>query len=118
MSHTRATLIASGILLAAIVALSVNSARTEGSPTRSDKDRAAIGAAADRVTHTQIADAWTQMKLFDARPMDEILRTFPLPHRTTYENGDGIVLVFDGHGDTCIDFLSRPNESTVSARRC
>jgi hypothetical protein len=117
MSHTRATLIVCGIVLAVIVALSFNSARTEGRPSRADH-RAAIQTASDRVTHTQIADAWTQMKLFNGRPMDELLKTFPVPHRSTYEDGDGIVLVFDGHGDTCIDLLSRPNERTVTARRC
>lgn len=118
MSHTRATLIVGGIVLAVVVALSFNSARTEGRPTRADKDRAAVQIASDRVSHQQVADAWTQMKVFNARPMDELLKTFPLPHRSTYEDGDGIVLVFDGHGGTCIDFRSGPNEGTVSARRC
>ena len=94
MSHTRAALILSGVVLAA------------------------IEAAADRLTHTQIADAWTQTKLGNHQPLQDIQRAFPFPARTIHEDGPGIILVFAAHGQTCIDFVSHPQESIVSARRC
>jgi hypothetical protein len=37
---------------------------------------------------------------------------------TVYEEGAGIVFTFTGHGETCIDFLSRPDRSIVTTRRC
>jgi hypothetical protein len=67
VSHARAAAIVSGVVLAAIVALSANTAMTDR-PTRSEEDRAAVEAAADRLTHRQIADAWTQTKLANGRP--------------------------------------------------
>jgi hypothetical protein len=115
MSHTRAAVIASGVVLAAIVALS---AVTAERPTQLEKDRAAVEQAADRLTHPQIADAWTQTKLGHPEPLADIKRTFPLPTRTIYEDGPGIVLVFTGHNQTCVDFVSRPQASIVRSRRC
>jgi hypothetical protein len=77
-----------------------------------------VEAAANQLTHQQIADAWTQMKLGNARPMQDIKRTFPFPPRTVYEDGSGIVLVFASHDQTCIDFVSHPQESIVKSRNC
>jgi len=115
MSHTRAALIVSGVVLAAIVALSAIPAAR---PTRSERGRAAVEAAADRLTHQQILKAWTQTKSGDPQPLEDIKQTFPFPARTIYEDGPGLVLVFAGHDQTCIDFVSHPQESIVSARHC
>jgi hypothetical protein len=115
MSHTRAAVMLSGVVLAAIVALSFV---TKPRATVSEKDRAAVEEAADRLTHKQIADAWTQTKLGNTRPMQDIKRTFPFPPRTVYEDGAAIILVFAGHNQTCIDFRTQPDEGIVSARHC
>ncbi len=85
---------------------------------RTERERAAVQAAADQLTHQQIAEAWTQTKLGNGRLLAEIERTFPLPVRTVQEDGGGIVFTFLGHDTTCIDFVSRPDSSIVTARRC
>ena len=76
MSHTRAAFTVSGVVLAAIVVLS---AFTGEHPTRTEEDRATIEAVADQYIHQQIADAWTQMKLGNARPLEWIKGDLPSP---------------------------------------
>ena len=85
---------------------------------RTERERAAVQTAAGGVTHTQIADAWTQSKLGNSSPLSDIGQVFPLPLRATYEEGAGIVLTFAGHDDTCIDLVSQPDSATVTSRRC
>jgi hypothetical protein len=94
------------------------SAVTAERPTQSERDRAAVEEAADRLTHEQIAEAWTQSKLGHTGPMQRIQETFPLPPRAVYDDGPGIVLTFAAHGRTCIDLVSHPDSSIVSARHC
>jgi hypothetical protein len=113
MSHTKAADILCGVVLAAIVALSFI---IKPRPAQAERDWAAVEMAADRLTHQQIADAWTQMKLGNARPMQDIKRTFPFPPRTVYEDGAAIILIFVGYSQTCIDFRTQPDGSIVSAR--
>ena len=85
---------------------------------RTERERAAVQAAAAGVRHTQLAEAWTQARLGNRGPFNDIERTFPLPLRATYEDGAGIVLTFAGHDQTCIDLVSAPTSSTVTSRRC
>jgi hypothetical protein len=85
---------------------------------RTARERAAVEAAATQLTHQQIADAWTQATLGNTQPLKDIQGTFPFPVRTVYQEGAGIVLTFVGHQETCIDFVSQPASSIVTAHRC
>ena len=85
---------------------------------RTERERAAVEAAAAQLTHQQIADAWAQATLGNAQPLKDVQGTFPLPVRTVHQQGAGIVLTFLGHRETCIDFVSDPASSIVTARRC
>jgi hypothetical protein len=104
-------------VLAGVAALSaVNHHPTTG--RHIERERAAVQSTAWRFTHQQIADAWTEAKIGNAEPLRDIQRAFPLPVRTVYEDGSGIVFTFAGHGGDCIDFTSGPERSIVSARHC
>jgi hypothetical protein len=85
---------------------------------RTERERAAVQAAADQLTHQQIAEAWTQATLGNAQPLKDIQGAFPFPVRTIHQDGPGIVLTFIGHKETCIDLVSQPDISLVTARRC
>lgn len=85
---------------------------------RTERERIAVEAVAGQFTHNQISDAWTQAKLGNSRPLQEIQGSFPLPVRTVHEDGTGIVFTFIGHDTTCVDFVSHLVGSTVNARRC
>lgn len=85
---------------------------------RTERERIAVEAVAGRYTHQQIADAWTQAKLGNKQPLQEIQRSFPLPVRTVHEDEAGIVFTFFGHDTTCVDFVSHLAGRTVNARRC
>jgi hypothetical protein len=85
---------------------------------RTERERIAVEAVAGQFTHQQISDAWTQAKLGNSHPLEEIQQSFPLPVRTVHENGTGIVFTFTGHATKCIDFVSHLVGSTVNARRC
>ena len=85
---------------------------------RTERERIAVEAVAGRFTHHQISDAWTQAKLGNSRPLQEIQGSFPLPVRTVHQDGTGIVFTFIGHNTTCVDFVSHLVGSSVNARRC
>lgn len=116
MAHTRPALVVSAITLVGIVAFSLLAPGPR--PSRADQDRAAVEAAADGLTYEQIAAAWTQTKLGNSAPFHDLQRTFPFPARTVYEDGASIVLVFAGHNQTCVDFISAPQSSIVHTRHC
>jgi hypothetical protein len=103
-------------IVGAAALAAVNHHPTHG--RRTERERAAIEAAAAGVTHPQIAEAWAQMKRGNPGPLGDIERVFPLPRRASYEEGTGIVLTFAGHDETCIDLVSEPARSTVRARDC
>ncbi|MCA1845328.1 MAG: hypothetical protein LC792_19465 [Actinobacteria bacterium] len=104
------------ILVGAATVAAVNHHPVTGRHT--ERERAAVQAAGDRLTHAQIAAAWTQMKLGRGAPLHEIERAFPLPSRSVHQEGAAVVLTFIGHNATCIDFVSRPDTSTVGSRHC
>src|SRR5438874_4575156 len=56
--------------------------------------RAAIEAAADRLTEKQIADAWAQTKLGDTTGLDDLVRGVPERYRAPHQDGDAILLSF------------------------
>lgn len=116
MLTARETVGAISVVVGAAVLAAVNHHPTHG--RRTAKERAAVGAAAGSFTHHQIAEAWTQSKLGNPGRLHEIQAAFPLPPRSTYEEGTAVVLVFEGHDDICIDLISRPEASTVEDRRC
>src|SRR2546423_13587605 len=101
MTRIRQVLIVAGVALVAIIALRPTIGPRQ---SRSEKDRAAVEVAADRLTHQEVADAWAQSKLGNTRPMERIQKTFPLPARAVHEEGTGIVLTFTGHNETCSHF--------------
>jgi hypothetical protein len=103
-------------IVGAVALTAVNHHPTHG--RRTERERAAIQAAAADVSHAQVAQAWTQLKLGNPGPLGEIEQTFPLPLRATSEDGGGIVLTFAGHDRTCVDFVSRPGSATVTSRQC
>ena len=104
------------VLVGAAAVAAVNHHPTTGRHTQ--RERAAVEAAGNRLTHTQVAAAWTEMKLGHDAPLHEIERTFPLPARSVHQEGAAVVLTFAGHDATCIDFVSRPDGSTVGSRHC
>jgi hypothetical protein len=115
--HTMREAVGFGAFVLGAAALAaVNHHPTHG--RRTERERAAIQAAAGGVTHQQVSDAWTQTKLGNSVPLTQIERRFPLPIRATYEAEGGIILTFAGHSQTCIDFLSLPTTQTVTARAC
>jgi hypothetical protein len=85
---------------------------------RTERERFAIEAAAGRLSHQEIADAWSQAKLGNSEPLKAIQQTFPLRVRTVHEDGTGIVFTFLGHETTCVDFASHLVGRTVTAHRC
>jgi hypothetical protein len=85
---------------------------------RTERERIAVEATAGQFTHQQISDAWTQAKLGNPQPLQDIQLSFPLPVRTVHEDGTGIVFTFVGHDSTCVDLVSHLLGSTVTARRC
>jgi len=85
---------------------------------RTERERAAVEAAADQLTHQQISDAWSEATLGNAQPLKDIQGTFPFPVRTVHHEGSVIVLTFRGHEETCIDLVSQPGSSIVVAPRC
>jgi hypothetical protein len=104
-------------VLAGVAALTaVNHHPTTG--RRTERERAAVEAAASQFTHQQIADAWTQTKLGHGQALSDIKQSFPLPAWSVHEEGAGIVFTFLGHGTTCVDFTSQPDRSIVTARHC
>jgi hypothetical protein len=103
-------------IVGAVALTAVNHHPSHG--RRTERERAAVQAAAAGLSHPQIAEAWTQAKLGNSGPLGEILRVFALPLRATSEDGGGIVLTFAGHDQTCIDLVSWPTSSTVTSRRC
>ena len=116
MSQLREAVGFAAFVVGAAVIAAVNHHPNHG--RRTERERAAVAAAATAFTHEQIAAAWTQLKLANPEPLVAIERAFPLPRRTVHENGGGIVFTFTGHDDTCIDFLTRPDHRAVTARRC
>lgn len=54
---------------------------------RTERERIAVEAVAGQYTHHQISDAWTQAKLGNRKPLQDIQRAFPLPVRTVHEAG-------------------------------
>jgi hypothetical protein len=85
---------------------------------RTERERIAVEAVAHQFTHSQISDAWTQAKLGNSRPLQEIQGSFPLPVRTVHEDGTGIVFTLIGHDTTCVDFVIHLVGSSVNTRRC
>ena len=112
----RETIGFAAFVLGAAALTAVNHHPTTGRHTA--RERAAVEAVADRLTHQQIVDAWNQATLGNAGPLKDIQGTFPLPVRTVHQEGPGIVLTFRGHQETCIDFVSQPDRSIVTAHRC
>jgi hypothetical protein len=118
VSHTRATAIVSGLVLAAIVALSLASGNSaDGTqPDRSDVE--SVQAAADRFTPQQISDAWTQITLGNADPLTTIRRPVPLRYRSAHREGDAVIISFTGRHGGCVDIVSRPDRNHVRTRTC
>jgi hypothetical protein len=85
---------------------------------RTERERAAVEAAASQFTYQQIADAWTQTKLGNGAALSDIKGSFPLPAWQVREVGAGIIFTFLGHGSTCVDFTSQPDGRIVTAHHC
>ena len=75
---------------------------------------ARIEAAAGRLTHDQIAEVWTRMKLADGRPM-QASRFPPGPSR---RDGAAVVFTFTDNDGVCVDFRTQLDGSIVTARHC
>ena len=104
------------VIVGAAALAAVNHHPTTG--RRTERERAAIQTAGERLTHGQIAAAWTETKLGNTRPLQDLQRTFPLAPRAVHEERSAVVLTFAGHNETCIDFVSQPHSSMVRTRHC
>jgi hypothetical protein len=116
MVHLRQAFGFTAFLLGAAALTAVNHHPTTGRHT--ERERAAVERAVAPFTAQHITDAWRQAKLGKPEALLAIEHAVPLPIRTVQEVGVGIVFTFDGHADTCIDFLSGPAGRAVTARRC
>jgi hypothetical protein len=116
MFQTREAIGCAAFVVGAAALAAVNHHPNHGRHT--ERERVAVEAAANRLSHQEIADAWLQAKVGNSQPLKAIQETFPLPVRTVHEDGTGIVFTFLGHETTCVDFVSRLVGSTVTARRC
>ena len=116
MVTTREGIGFAAVLLGVAALTAVNHHPTTG--RRTERERAAVEAAASRFTHQQIADAWTQTKLGHGEALSDIKQSFPLPPWQVREEGAGIVFTFLGHGTTCVDFRSEADRNTVTAHHC
>lgn len=104
------------VIVGAAVLAAVNHHPTTGRHTA--REVAAVRAAGSLLTHQQIADGWTQTRLGNSGPLEDLERTFPLAARTVQEEGPAVVITFAGHNGTCIDFISRPDAAITQARHC
>ena len=116
MVQMREAIGCAAFIVGAAALAAVNHHPTHG--RRTERERVAIEAAAGRLTHQEIADAWVQAKLGNSQPLKAIQQTFPLPVRTVHEDGSGIVFTFLGHETTCVDFASHLDGRTVTAHLC
>lgn len=85
------------------------------------RDRAAIEAAAGRLTYDELAAAWQDTTLGDTEALAALEESIGVDTRTVYQDGDAIILVFaSGYGsdDVCIDLVARPAGTTVDTRDC
>ena len=78
----------------------------------------AVQIAADRLTHEQVAAAWTETKLGHPVEIHNLFRDVPLRYRSTHQEGDAIIVAFNGPNGRCIDLVSRPESNAVMSRRC
>ena len=116
MLTIRETIGATAVIVGAAVLAAVNHHPTHG--RRIARERAAVQAAADHLTHDQIADAWMQARLGATGALTAIAGAIDLRHLSTHQDGDAIILTFEGRSDRCIDLVSRPDRNTVENRNC
>jgi hypothetical protein len=83
-----------------------------------ERSRDLVETAAAQFTHLAINDAWMQMKLGNAVPLDALRQSVALRYLATHEDGDAVILTFAGHRNTCVDLISRPLANTVETRHC
>ena len=110
-----------GIGAAAVVAGAAALAAVNHHPThgrRLERDRAAVQVVAHQLTHEQISDAWTQARLGDTAALSAIAEAIDLRYLSIHQEGDAVVLTFDGHGQNCVDLVSGPDANRVRSRQC
>jgi hypothetical protein len=104
------------VVLAAVAGLAATSQHANAD-TRVRKDRRIVKAAAERLTYSVIADAWSQHKLSNPAPLDALKSTVRLPYVGGREEAGGaVVLTFAAHRSTCVDLISSPITNTVRSR--
>ena len=117
MNHTTlATLTAAGAFGLVLILSLVSGNR--GGAGRDIRGREIVQAAANRLSYGQISDAWIQIRLGNAGPLNEIRHGVALRYRATHQEGDAVILSFAGRSRRCIDLVSRPDANTVQTRRC
>lgn len=82
------------------------------------RERLAVQAAADHLTHEQIADAWMQARLGATAALTVITEAVELRYLSTHQEDDAIILTFAGRAGRCVDLVSRPEGNAVEPRGC
>ena len=100
MAQLREAVGCAAFVLGAAALAAVNHHPTHG--RRSERERAAIQAAAVGLTHQQIVDAWELAKGGNPEPLLALQQTFPLPPQTVHAEGRAIVLSFAARHGTCV----------------
>ena len=104
------------VLAGAAALTAVNHHPTHG--RRLERERAAVQVVADQLTHDQISDASKQARFGATAALSAIAAAIDLRHLSTHQEGDAIILTFDGHGHRCLDLVSRPEANRVRSRKC
>ena len=116
MLSLRETVGAASVVAGAAVLAAVSHHPTDAG--RLQRERAAVRAAADHITHQQIADAWMQARLGATAALTAIAAGVDLDYLSTHQDGDAIILTFQGRRGRCVDLVSQPDANTIRTRPC
>ena len=107
---------AASVLVGVVVLAGISHQPNHG--RRLERERMAVQAAADQLTHDQIADAWMQARLGATAALTGITEAVGVRYRSTYQDDDAIILVFESGSGRCMGLISRPAAKTIETRHC
>lgn len=107
---------AASLLVGVVVLAGISHQPNHG--RRLERERIAVQAAADHLTHDQIADAWMQARLGATAPLAAITEAVGVRYLSTRQEDDAIILTFAGRAGRCVDLFSRPGGNSVATRPC
>jgi hypothetical protein len=82
------------------------------------RDVEAVQRAAERLGYQTVRDAWEQASVGANSALTSIVEAIDVRYLSTYQDGDAVILTFQGRSGACIDLVSRPAANTVEIRDC